>query len=171
MIKPLHYKNVLWSHNKCWKCVQLILCLFKYHSDWVVLYMFHSLHDPSWLWNCSVDFLLWSCYKFTLKLITSTGWSVGTDIFLLFITQALRIFEISSYTHKFAHMFPFWYLAFKITRKTFFIKIEVFGKKCWIFNYRWKCQGKSYKNTGLILFLLSFLGILSWSPHIFQGEG
>ena len=58
----------------------------------------------------------------------ATGWSVGTDIFLLFITQAVRIFETSNHTQKFTHMFPFWYLAFKIIKKNFFIKIEVFGE-------------------------------------------
>ena len=46
-----------------------------------------------------------------------TGWCLGTDIFYLFITQAVRMFETSSHTQKFTHMFPFWYLAFKIVEK------------------------------------------------------
>ena len=57
-----------------------------------------------------------------------TGWSVGSDIFLLFITQAIRIFETSSHTQKFTLMFPFWYLAFKIQKKNFFVTIEVCGE-------------------------------------------
>ena len=39
----------------------------------------------------------------------TTGWLVGTDIFYLFITQAVRIFESSSSTHFFNDMFPFWF--------------------------------------------------------------
>ena len=90
------------------------------------------------------------------NLVQNTGWLVGTDILYLFITQAVRMFETSSHTQQFTHMFPFWYLAFKLPTKSFFCQNWGMWRNCPIFTYRLKYKGKSHQLTELILFLISF---------------
>ena len=58
------------------------------------MYFAHPMHTV----QCAQQFLC-------------TRWSMGTDIFLLFITQTVIIFEISYYTQIFTDIFPFWKLS------------------------------------------------------------
>ena len=65
-------------------------------------------------------------YLWQKCLIYATGWLVGTDIFHSFITQAVRIFETSSFTHFLTDMFPFWYKALKLSKKSFHQNWHIF---------------------------------------------
>ena len=84
----------------------------------------------------------------------------------LLIPRVWKISRTGNMWHFFTLFGSFWYLAFKVTKKTFFVKIELCGKNVRFLNISENKKGKS----GLILFVLSFLGILSVCPDILHDQ-
>ena len=82
-------------------------------KGWITLEIFIWEHsEPKFKKCASIEFsniMRHSPWVTCIHVYTYTGWLVGTDIFYLFISQAVRIFETSSYTYFFTDMFPFWH--------------------------------------------------------------
>ena len=126
--------NLKWKFSSSWpvhtnKCAVVIFFYTERNFTKRLLGFYRNLYSSSSelviLWGCNsavscVLMFLWgllpvksSSYDvvFLQSCLPTKLSSVGTDIFLVFISPAVIMFETSYYTYIFVDMFPFWKLS------------------------------------------------------------